>query len=64
VLGFEALAVLPLSALPAVAPADVESSGSAVGPWEYAPDWGQAALWRQDEEIIILRRKTSNRVGV
>jgi len=60
VLGFEALSVLPLSALPAVVAADVDDGSGGAALWMPEP------LYRRmpDEEIIFLRRKISSRAGV
>jgi len=60
VLGFEALAALPLSVLPTIA-AVVEDAGGS-GPTFWTPE---PLAWRMpDEEIVFLRRKTSSKAGV
>jgi hypothetical protein len=60
VLGFEALAALPLSVLPAIVVAVEDPGGS--GPTFWMPE---PLAWRvPDEEIIFLRRKTSSKAGV
>jgi len=63
-LGFEALAALPLSTLPAeIAPGG--GSSPAAGWWYPAAVNGpRLGIAREDEEIIFLRRKTSSKAGV
>ena len=61
-LGFEALAVLPLSALPAAValPEAPDEGGSGL-----ALRMPEPLSWRMpDEEIVFLRRKISSRAGV
>lgn len=62
-LGFEALAALPLSTLPAIVVADDVDEGSVPNTWTMGRPLRWPNLW-PDEEIIFLRRKTSSRAGV
>jgi len=64
VLGFEAIATLPLSTLPAIPPADVGDEDGAAPLWVMSAWAGVDLRRREEDEIVFLRRKTSNKAGV